>query len=236
MTGDGARDPALEQGGGGNGDRGVRPGSRRPQTPGEELANTVSHGLGFLLSLSGGAYLVDQAVRSARPWGLFAAAVFSATMWLMYLSSTVYHALPQGRKKQIFRWLEHCAIFLLIAGTYTPVALVALGGAWGWTLLGLVWFLALVGIVLKTVATAKRRWLPGLLYLGLGWIVVIAFQPLSRQVPLNELLWLFAGGLAYTVGLGFYSAGVVPYFHFIWHLFVMAGTACHVVAVWKFLA
>ena len=160
------------------------------------------------------------------------ASVFAATMVLLYLASTLYHALPVGRAKRVFRIVEHSAIFLLIAGTYTPFTLGVLRGAWGWTLLGLVWGIAVVGVMLKATQRMAHPLLSGGLYLLMGWLIVIAIEPLSERVPASGLLWLVAGGLAYTLGLVFYAVDSrLRYSHFIWHLFVMAGTACHYFAV-----
>ncbi|HUE70445.1 MAG TPA: hemolysin III family protein [Pirellulaceae bacterium] len=213
--------------------------SSTPAAPGpslgEEIANSVSHGAGLLVALVAGPLLIARAVSHGRPWGAFSASVFAAAIVAMYLASTLYHALPQGRAKRIFRTLEHSAIFLLIAGTYTPFTLVALRGIWGWALFGLVWTLAALGILLKSVATTRYRWLPGVLYLGLAWIIVVALRPLSLHVPHAGLMWLLAGGIAYTIGVGFFAARRIPYCHFVWHLFVLAGTTCHFVAVWRYV-
>jgi len=202
---------------------------------GEEIANSVSHGIGLLAVLVAGPVLVARAANADREWGVIGASVFVAAIAAMYLSSTVYHALPQGRGKRVFRTLEHCAIFVLIAGTYTPVTLIAIRGAWGWTLFGLVWFLSAVGILLNTAATTKYRWLPGVLYLALAWMIIVAIRPLSHSVSFAGLMWLIGGGIAYTVGMAFFSARRIPYCHFVWHLFVLAGTTCHFIAVWFYV-
>jgi hemolysin III len=153
-------------------------------------------------------------------------------MLLLYLASAVYHALPAGRAKRVFRVLDHSAIFLLIAGTYAPFALGVLRGAWGWTLFGLVWFLALAGVVFKTVGKTSRPILSTGLYLLMGWLVVIAVDPMVARVSLSGLLWLLAGGSFYTAGVAFYATDSrLRFGHLAWHLFVMAGTACHYFAV-----
>jgi hemolysin III len=159
------------------------------------------------------------------------ASVFAATIVLLYLASTLYHALPRNRAKRVLQVIDHGAIFLLIAGTYTPFTLGVLRGAWGWTLLGVVWGLAAVGIVLKAVGRLRHPALSVCLYLGMGWLVLIAVRPLWLRVPLAGLLWLLAGGLAYTAGLAFFAAKGMRYSHLVWHLFVLAGTACHFFAV-----
>jgi hemolysin III len=204
-----------------------------PRPPfGEEVANSVSHGAGLLAALAAGPPLIAHAVKNNKAWGVIGACVFVASIVAMYLASTHYHALPQGRSKRLLRTLEHCAIFVLIAGTYTPVTLIAIRGGWGWTLFGLVWCLATVGILLNTVTTTRHRWLPGVLYLALAWLIIFAIRPLSLSMPFAGLMWLLGGGIAYTVGMAFFAARRVPYCHFVWHLFVMAGTTCHFIAVW----
>jgi hemolysin III len=207
------------------------PSEPRPSS-GEEIANSVSHGVGLLVALIAGPFLIARAVGHGKPWGVLGASVFVAAIVAMYAASTLYHALRQGRGKRVFRTLEHCAIYLLIAGTYTPVTLVAIRGGWGWTLFGLVWLLAGAGMLLKTVATTRYRWLPGVLYLALAWLIVLAIRPLAHSAPFAGLMWLLAGGIAYTVGMAFFAARRVPYCHFVWHLFVVAGTTCHFVALW----
>lgn len=202
---------------------------------GEEIANSVSHGIGLLVALVAGPFLIARAAGHGKPWGVVGASVFVAAIVAMYAASTLYHALRQGRGKQVFRTLEHCAIFMLIAGTYTPVTLIAIRGAWGWTLFGIVWSLAAAGMLLKTVTTTTYRWLPGVLYLALAWLIVVAIGPLSHSVTFAGLMWLLAGGIAYTVGMAFFAARRVPYCHFVWHLFVLAGTTCHFVAVWFYV-
>jgi hemolysin III len=158
-------------------------------------------------------------------------------MVLLYLASTLYHALPSGQAKRVFRVIEHSAIFLLIAGTYTPFTLGVLRGAWGWTLLGLVWGLALTGVTLKAMNRLNHPVATTGLYLLMGWLIVIAARPLSEHLPAPGLGWLIAGGLAYTLGVVFFALDSrVRYGHFIWHLFVLAGTACHAVAVLAYAA
>lgn len=203
---------------------------RRPSR-GEETANSVSHGVGLVAALAAAPFLVVHAVRRGGTGAIVGASVFAATVVLLYLASTLYHALPRNRAKRVFQVIDHGAIFLLIAGTYTPFTLGVLRGAWGWTLFGLVWGLAAVGIVLKAVGRLRHRTLSTLLYLGMGWLILIAIHPLWLRVPLSGLLWLLLGGIAYTAGLAFFAAKGVRYSHFVWHLFVLAGTACHFFAV-----
>jgi hemolysin III len=157
--------------------------------------------------------------------------IFGATMILLYLASTLYHAFPHSKTKRVFNIFDHGAIFLLIAGTYTPFTLGVLRGAWGWSLLVVVWVLAVLGVVLKSVAGARSGKLSTGLYLAMGWLAVFAIKPFWLNMPAAGLIWLVAGGAMYSAGVFFFVAERICYHHFIWHLFVMAGTACHVVAV-----
>lgn len=211
--------------------------SKRMQSRGEELANSLSHGFGLIAALVASPFLVLHAVRQGDAGFMVGASIFAATMVLLYMASTLYHALPVGRAKQVFRVIEHSAIFLLIAGTYTPFTLGVLRGTWGWTLLGLVWGIAVTGVVLKALNRLTHPIITTSLYLLMGWLIVIAAEPLSERVPAAGLLWLVAGGLAYTVGVIFFALDSrLRYGHFIWHLFVMAGTACHYFAVLGYAA
>jgi hemolysin III len=203
---------------------------RRPSL-GEEIANSISHGIGLVLAIIATPILLVAALRYGNTWNIIGVSVFAASMVTLYLSSTLYHALTHDRAKQIFRMFDHCAIFLLIAGTYTPFTLGVLRGPWGWTLLGLIWTLAAIGLTMKMVLRARYSWLSVILYLVMGWLVVIAAPQILRVMPLSGLLWLAAGGIAYTAGVGFYAAHRVRYAHFAWHLFVIAGTVCHFFAV-----
>lgn len=203
----------------------------RPQSRGEEIANSISHGIGFLASLVGAPFLIVSAVRQGSAWNVVGVSVFVTSMLLLYLSSTLYHALPQERVKRLFRIFDHGAIYLLIAGTYTPFTLGVLRGGWGWTLFGLVWGMAILGITLKVARGVQRPVLSTVLYLAMGWLIVIAVRPLWQHVQLPGLLWLAAGGLFYTGGVGFYAAKRVRYSHLVWHFFVLAGTACHYFAI-----
>jgi hemolysin III len=206
------------------------------QSPGEEIANSVSHGAGLLAAMVATPVLVLSAVRQGGAARIAGASVFAAAMVLLYLTSTLYHALPRNRTKQVFQVLDHAAIFVMIAGTYTPFTLGVLRGAWGWTLFGLVWGLALAGVVLTVAGGVRYPKLTMSLYLAMGWLIVIAIKPLWLRMPSEGLFWLFAGGLSYSVGVAFYAAKRVRYFHFVWHLFVIAGTACHFITVLRFAA
>jgi hemolysin III len=206
----------------------------RTQSPGEEIANSVSHGVGLLAAVAAAPVLVLSAVRHGGAARIAGGSVFAATTVLLYLTSTLYHALPRNRAKRVFQVLDHAAIFLMIAGTYTPFTLGVLRGTWGWTLFGLVWGLALAGVVLTMTGGARYPKLTTGLYLAMGWLILIAIKPLWLRVPSWGLFWLFAGGIAYTVGVVFYAAKRVRYSHLVWHLFVIAGTTCHFIAVLRY--
>jgi hemolysin III len=198
---------------------------------GEEIANSITHGVGWLLSLGGLAALVTLAALTGGALRVVSCAVFGATLVILYAASTLYHALTSQRAKRVFRVLDHSAIFLLIAGTYTPLALVALGGGWGWALFGCVWFLAVVGVLLNTLAHGRWRWLSITLYLAMGWLVVVAIKPLVVALTTPALVLVVAGGLAYTLGLTFYGWKKLPYSHAVWHVFVLVGSVTHFLAV-----
>lgn len=208
----------------------------RPQTLGEEIANSVSHGVALLAALVGAPFLLVSASQLSAT-NIVGAAVFAATMVLLYLTSTLYHALPVGRAKGIFLKLDHGAIYLFIAGSYTPFALGALGGPWGWTLFGLVWGMAALGITLKAFDRLTHPWLSTGLYLAMGWIVLIAAVPLVERVATPGLVLLVAGGLAYTVGVVFFLLdSKLRYAHAVWHGFVAVGTSLHFFAVLDYAA
>jgi hemolysin III len=211
---------------------------RRRQTLGEEIANAVSHGAGALLAVAAVPVLLVNALASGSPAvEVFAVAVFGASMAAMYLASTLYHALPArsaglAAAKRVFRRLDHAAIYVLIAGTYTPFALGVFKESWGWSMFTLIWSLAVAGVLLKCFATRLYPGLSTVVYLGMGWLALAAFDPLLEELPRAGLAWLVAGGLAYTLGVVFYALDArVRYAHFTWHLFVLGGTACHFVAV-----
>ena len=203
----------------------------RPQSPGEEIANSVSHGLGLLAALAGLPILIIAAHQRGDAAGIVGASVFATTMVLLYLTSTLFHALPRSRAKRVFQILDHSAIYLLIAGTYTPFTLGVLRGDWGWTLFGLVWGLAVVGTVLKAFGGVRHTTVSTWVYLAMGWLILIAAKTVWTLVPTWGLFWLLAGGVAYTGGAVFFMTERIRYFHFVWHLFVVAGTASHFIAV-----
>jgi len=203
----------------------------RKQTLGEEIANSISHGVGVIAAISVTPILVIKAIPLGAA-SVVGVSVFAATMIILYMSSTLYHAFPHSRTKRIFRIFDHSAIFLLIAGTYTPFTLGVLPGAWGWSLFGMVWSLAIAGIVSKSVNNVGTGRLSIALYLAMGWMGVLAVKPLMNHLPSAGLIWLLVGGVMYSIGVIFFALDHrIRYSHFVWHLFVLAGTASHVVAV-----
>lgn len=211
---------------------------QRPQSLGEEIANSVSHGLGLLAAVVAAPFLfLAPSTHHLGAANIVGAAVFATTMVLLYLTSTLYHALPGGRAKRVFMKLDHCAIYIFIAGSYTPFALGALIGPWGWTLFGLVWSLATFGVILKAFNRLSHPWWSTGLYLAMGWLVLIAAVPLVERVPAAGIAWLVAGGLAYTGGVVFFVLDSrLRYAHAVWHGFVIAGSGCHFVAIQSYAA
>jgi hemolysin III len=203
----------------------------RPHSTGEEIANAVTHGLGLLASLLGIPVLLRTAAAGNDSALLIATGIFGATLVGLYATSTLYHALPPSRAKRICRVLDHSAIYLLIAGTYTPFAVGVLRGGWGWTLLGVIWVLAVFGIVFKALGGLRFPRLSTVFYLGMGWLAVLVLRPLAAAISLQGLAWVVGGGLLYTVGVLFYVRERPRYSHMVWHLFVLGGSACHFLAV-----
>ena len=207
----------------------------RAQRLGEEIANSVSHGTGFVAAL----IALPVLVISAAPHGAAAmagAAVFAASLMLLFLTSTIYHALAANRAKRVLQVLDHGAIYILIAGTYTPFTLGVLSGRAGWTLLGLIWSLAAAGVVFKSLGGVRFHKLSTALYVAMGWLILAAPRSLWHAMPGWGIFWLAAGGVAYTAGVAFYAAPRMRYAHFVWHLFVLAGASCHFVAVLRYAA
>ena len=197
----------------------------------EEVANSISHGLGLLLALAAVPILVLAAIKAGSAHFIVGVSVFGGTVVLLYLASTLYHSLTHDAAKQLFRLFDHSAIFLLIAGTYTPFSLGVLRGPWGWSLLAIVWSLAIVGITLKISKRTRHSRISIVLYVIMGWLAIVAVKPMVMLIPVPGIALILAGGLAYTGGLAFFAAQRIRYNHFIWHLFVIAGTTCHFFAV-----
>ena len=199
--------------------------------PVEEIANCVTHGIGLALSVVGMIALVALAYLYGGALHIVSGSVYGASLVTLYLASTLYHGARSPRAKQTLQVVDHCCIYLLIAGTYTPFTLVTLQGGWGWTLFGLVWGLALAGIIFRIVFGTRYRTVAIVSYVLLGWLCVIAVKPILAAVPFGALAWIAAGGLAYTSGVAFFASKRIPHNHAIWHVFVLAGSICHFVAV-----
>lgn len=209
----------------------------REQSLGEEIANTISHSVGLGAAIVGTPLLIVHSVQQGSIGYIVGSSIFSATMIALYLASSLYHSFRPGKLKHIFRIIDHSAVYLLIAGTYTPFTLGVLYGAWGWTLLVLIWVLALTGVVLKVLRRMSHPLISTILYLLMGWLIIVAIDPLYERLPAAGLAWLVAGGLAYTAGTIFFvSDSRLRFGHFIWHWFVLAGTTCHYFAVYWYAA
>ncbi|HRF83759.1 MAG: hemolysin III family protein [Xanthomonadales bacterium] len=197
----------------------------------DEIANALTHGVGAAAALAGGAVLITLAAIGGDGWQLAGAIVFGITLLLLYTASTLYHAIQHPIAKGRLKVFDHCAIYLLIAGTYTPFTLVGLRGPWGWGLFAAIWTLALAGVVFKLFYTGRYPRLSTAIYVAMGWLVVVAMKPMLASIDAWTLGWLLAGGVFYTLGTYFYHRESIPYAHAIWHLFVIAGSVCHFVAV-----
>ena len=206
---------------------------RRPPTLGEEIANSIAHGIGAALGIAGLVAIVGAA-RHRPGWQIAACATYGTSLVLLYVCSTIYHALTNNRAKRVFKILDHSTIYLLIAGTYTPVTLIALRGPWGWTLFGVVWGLCVCGVVFKSLWIGRLMVASTVVYLLMGWCVVVAVRPLLAALSWSGFAWLLAGGLCYTAGVAFY-VNSRRFAHSIWHLFVMAGSVCQYWAVFRYV-
>jgi hemolysin III len=197
----------------------------------EEIANAITHGIGLLLSIAGFVVLLVLAALRGTAWHIVACSIYGTTLICLYAASTLYHAVISPRVKRALRIFDHSAIYLLISGTYTPFLLVSLRGPWGWSLFGVIWGLALAGVLFKFWFVERFAILSTAVYIAMGWLVVIAAKPVITHLSLTAIIWLLAGGLSYTGGVIFFAAKRIPYSHAIWHLFVLAGSICHYFAV-----
>lgn len=202
---------------------------------GDIIANSVTHGVGAALALTGATVLVI-AVSRGTAWQIAGCSVFACTLVLVYVCSTLYHSLVRTRAGRVLRIIDHSAIYLLIAGTYTPFALVSLRGWVGWLLFAIVWTLAVLGIVFKTFAIERFAIASVVVYVGMGWLAVFAIRPLLHTVTWHGIFWIALGGLFYTAGIVFFALDRLSYFHALWHLFVLAGSTCHYFAVLLYVA
>ncbi len=205
--------------------------SEKQYTVKEEIASSITHGLGIVFSVVGLIVLVYLAVGVADPWRIVSVSIFGASMIILYLASTLYHALPWPSVKSVMRVFDHCAIYVLIAGTYTPFLLVSMRGPWGWSLLVVMWGIAVLGCAFKAFHTGKFDRLSTGLYVAMGWMIVVALKPALEVIPVGAMVLMAIGGLAYTGGVFFYSCNRIPYNHAIWHGFVLAGTVAHFFAI-----
>jgi hemolysin III len=204
-------------------------------SPAEELANRLTHGVGALFSVAGLVLMVVFSALHGDAWVITSTAIYGASLVVLYTASTLYHTFASDRWRRFFQKLDHAAIFLLIAGTYTPFTLGPLRGSWGWTLFGIVWGFAVVGVVLKLFFAGKADVLSTIAYLVMGWLVVIAIKPLVAALPSGALWLLVAGGLCYSVGTIFYLWEKLPFNHAVWHVWVLGGSACHWAAVFGYI-
>ncbi len=202
----------------------------------EEILNSITGGIGLLLSVAGLSVLVVFASLYGTVWHVVSCSIYGATLVLLYGATTLYHSIPHPTAKRVLQVIDHISIYLLIAGTYTPFALVTLRGGWGWTLFGLAWGLCFFGILFKVVFATRYDFLSTVLYVAMGWLVLIAIKPVMAALPSEGLMMILVGGLAYTFGVVFYLLDRrIPYFHAVWHLFVLAGSALHYFAVMYFV-
>lgn len=199
----------------------------------EEIANACTHGVGALLGIAGLVALILFSVNEGTAWHLTSGIIYGASLIFLYTASTLYHAITHQKAKQVFQKIDHAAIYVLIAGTYTPFLLVNLRGPWGWSLLAVIWSIAVGGVFLETFKKKRIKWLSLTLYLSLGWMALVAVKPMLAEVPLHALGLLLAGGLCYSVGVIFYVQKRMLYHHAIWHLFVLAGSVFHFFAVYQ---
>ena len=212
------------------------PKNTRPYTLAEEIIHSITHGIGTGLSIAGLVILVVLAVLNGDVYQIIGFTIFGASLVLLYLASTLYHGFQQPRVKRIFKIFDHSAIYLLIAGSYTPFLLVAIRGTTGWILLVVVWLIALIGITMKVLFIDRFQVLSVFSYLLMGWLCVFAFQEMMANIPIGGIIWLAAGGILYTVGVIFYALQKIPYMHAVWHFFVLGGSLCHYFSVLFFLA
>ena len=201
--------------------------NNRNYTRGEEITNAILHGIGLGLAIAALVILLVLGNRHGNVWHIVAYSIYGSSLIMLYLSSTLYHSFPEGKGKNILRIIDHSSIFLLIAGTYTPLTLILLRGNWGWTIFALVWGIALIGILLKIIYINKLKYFSTLLYLIMGWLVILVIKPLLAVINKPGLIFLIIGGLLYTSGIFFYSCEKIKYNHAIWHLFVLGGSICH---------
>ena len=210
--------------------------SKRLYTLGEEIVHSITHGVGVGLSIAGLTVLVVLAALYGNVYQIVGFSIYGATLIILYLASTLYHSFQHPQVKHVFKVIDHASIYLLIAGTYTPFLLVSLRGTWGWSLLVIIWGLALLGVSFKTLFIHRFQKLSVLTYILMGWLSVVATKELVANIPVGGVIWLAVGGVIYTVGVIFYALHRIPYTHAVWHIFVLGGSICHYFAVLFYLA
>jgi len=197
------------------------------QSLGEEIANSITHGIGVAISVAILVLLVVFASKRGDTWRIVSFSIFGSSLIILYMASTLYHSFPQKRVKHFFRIMDHSSIYILIAGSYTPITLISMRGAWGWTIFGLVWGFAILGIISTVFLIGRFKIFSTAIYLFMGWLILIAIKPMILMVPRGMIIWLFIGGAFYTLGITFYLWKKMPYHHMIWHIFVLAGSISH---------
>jgi len=203
--------------------------------PKEEFINVLSHGIGFLLSILALVILVISASLSGDVWHIVSFSIYGFSLVMLYLASTLFHSSKDLKRRKRLNVFDHASIYILIAGTYTPYLLVTLRGPWGWSLFGIVWGFAILGVILKLFFTGRFRLLSSIAYVALGWIIIIAIKPLIQNLDSGGLFWLFAGGVAYTIGALLYMLKNMPYNHATFHIFVLIGSACHFISIYSYV-
>ncbi|MCU0600805.1 MAG: hemolysin III family protein [Desulfobacterales bacterium] len=203
---------------------------------GEEIANSVTHGVGAALSIAAMSVLIFIASQNKDAWRIVSFSIYGATLFLLYLASTLYHAFTHEKTKRFFRLMDHSSIFLLIAGTYTPPTLIAMRGEWGWTLFSIIWAMAVGGLIFELIFIGKYKYVTLGIYVAMGWLAIIAIKPMIEMLPDGMMKWIVIGGLFYTLGIIFYVWEKVPYNHAVWHLFVLGGSAMHFFGMLFYLA
>ncbi len=197
------------------------------QSLGEEIANSITHGIGVAISVAILVLLVVFTAKRGDTWRIVSFSIFGSSLFILYMASTLYHSFPQKRVKHFFRIMDHSSIYILIAGSYTPITLISMRGVWGWTIFGLVWGLSILGIIFTVFLIGRFKIISTAIYLFMGWLILIAIKPMILMVPRGMIIWLFIGGAFYTLGIIFYLWKKMPYHHMIWHIFVLAGSISH---------
>ncbi len=210
---------------------GIKTKSVSSQSIGEEIANSITHGIGAALAIAGLVLLVVFSSLYGDVWRIVTFSIYGSTLIILYLASTLYHSFTNPKVKHFFKIMDHISIYLLIAGTYTPIALTAMRGPWGWTIFGLIWGMAIAGIISKLFFVDRFEFLSVLFYLAMGWLIVIAIKPMVAMVPMGMIVWLVIGGLCYTFGVIFFAMRRMPYHHAVWHLFVLGGSISHFMGI-----